>query len=66
MNHKTPDATKVYVRLMLRPVRIAMEEATSTMPKAGELCGRSPWLDWKPHHLNKSNADIKLNPHEPV
>jgi hypothetical protein len=37
LNHKTPEATKVYAWLMVTPVRNAMEEATSAMRKAGEL-----------------------------
>lgn len=37
LNHKSPDATKVYARLMLGPVRDAMEAATTAMRKAGEL-----------------------------
>ena len=36
LNHKTPEATKVYARLMVAPVRNAMEEATAAMRKAGE------------------------------
>lgn len=35
--HKTPDATKVYARLMVGPVRSAMEEATAAMRRTGEL-----------------------------
>ena len=45
LNHKSLEATKVYARLMVTPVRNAMEEATSAMRKAGELGGRSPSFD---------------------
>ena len=34
LNHKTPEATKVYARLIVAPVRNAMEEATSAMTNA--------------------------------
>ena len=37
LNHKSLDATKVYARLTLGPVRNAMEEATSAMRRTGEL-----------------------------
>ena len=36
LNHKTPEATKVYARLIVAPVRNAMEEATAAMRKIGE------------------------------
>lgn len=36
LNHKTPEATKVYARLMVAPVRNAMEEATAAMRRTGE------------------------------
>ena len=36
LNHKTPEATKVYARLSVAPVRSAMEEATAAMRKIGE------------------------------
>lgn len=35
-NHKTPEATKVYARLIVAPVRNAMEEATAAMRQIGE------------------------------
>lgn len=37
LNHKPPEATKVYARLIVAPVRNAMEEATAAMRKASEL-----------------------------
>lgn len=36
LNHKTPEATKVYARLIVAPVRNAVEEATAAMRKIGE------------------------------
>ena len=35
-NGKTPEATKVYARLIVTPVRNAMEEATAAVRKIGE------------------------------
>ena len=37
LNHKTPEATKVYARLMVAPVRNAMEDATAAMRRTGEV-----------------------------
>lgn len=37
LNHKTPEATKVYARLIVAPVRNAMEEATAAMRRTGEV-----------------------------
>ena len=34
LNHKSPQATQIYARLMLGPVRDAMEAATSAMQGA--------------------------------
>jgi len=36
LNHKTPETTKVYARLVVAPVRTAMEEATVAMRRTGE------------------------------
>lgn len=37
LNHKTPEATKVYARLIVAPVRNAMEEATAAMRRTGAV-----------------------------
>ncbi len=40
LNHKTAEATKVYARLIVAPVRNAMEEATAAMRRTGARCER--------------------------
>lgn len=37
LNHKVTEATKVYARWVVAPVRNAMEAATAAMRKTGEL-----------------------------
>ena len=37
LNHKTPEATKVYARLIVAPVRDAMEDATAATRRTGEV-----------------------------
>lgn len=45
LNHKTPEATKVYARLMVASDRNAMEEATAAMRKTGEQRHHRPKID---------------------
>jgi len=37
LKHKTPEATKVYARLIVAPVRNAIEEAAAAMGRTGEV-----------------------------
>ena len=37
LNHKTPEAAKVYARLIVAPVRDALEDATAATRRTGEV-----------------------------